>query len=77
SKISLENAEKYFKLNNMERDIILRHMWPLTLMPPRFKESIIVSLVDKYISSREIVSYVYKKVSSKLTYKKIEKKQRS
>ncbi len=61
SKISLKNAEKYFELNNKEKDIISSHMWPLTLRPPRFKESFVVSLVDKFCSSKEIVSHMFNK----------------
>jgi len=61
SKISLKNAEKYFELNNKEKDIILSHMWPLTLRPPRFKESFVVSLIDKFCSLKETVSYMYKR----------------
>lgn len=36
---AFENARKYFKLNHMERDIILNHMWPVTLLHfPRTRE---------------------------------------
>jgi uncharacterized membrane protein len=52
-KIALHNAEKYFPLNDIERDIIVKHMWPLTLVPPRYKESFVVSFADKYLSSKE------------------------
>ena len=52
-RIALKNAEKYFPLNEIERDIIVKHMWPLTLMPPRYKESFIVTFADKYLSSKE------------------------
>lgn len=45
--IALENV-KIFNLNKIEKDIIEKHMWPLTLKPPRYIESIIVCIVDKY-----------------------------
>ncbi len=61
SKISLENAEKHFVLNNKEKDIISSHMWPLTLRPPKYKESFVVTLVDKFCSSKEIVNHMYKR----------------
>jgi uncharacterized protein len=61
SKISLKNAEKHFVLNNKEKDIISSHMWPLTLRPPKYKESFVVTLVDKFCSSKEIVSHMYKR----------------
>ena len=61
SKISLKNAEKHFDLNNKEKDIISSHMWPLTLRPPKYKESFVVTLVDKFCSSKEIVTHMLKR----------------
>lgn len=49
-KTALANAEEYFSLNDLERDIIVKHMWPLTVIPPKYKESLIVSLSDKFCS---------------------------
>jgi uncharacterized protein len=54
-RIALDNAERHFTLNDTERDCILRHMWPLTLMPPRTRESFVVSMVDKWVASRELL----------------------
>jgi uncharacterized protein len=31
-------------------------MWPLTLVPPKYKESFIVSFADKYLASKEFVN---------------------
>lgn len=45
---ALKNALKVFPdLNKKERNIILRHMWPLTIIPPRYKEAWIVQYCDK------------------------------
>ncbi|MCD6499442.1 MAG: cobalamin-dependent protein [Deltaproteobacteria bacterium] len=52
-KIALRNAARYFSLNAIERDIILRHMWPFTLVPPQYVESYAVCLVDKYVTTKE------------------------
>ncbi|WP_058484981.1 HD domain-containing protein [Defluviitalea phaphyphila] len=52
--IALKNAIKLFDLNEIEKDIIIKHMWPLTISPPRYKESFIVCFVDKYCASIEI-----------------------
>jgi len=54
-KIALNNALKHFKLNDLEKDIIVKHMWPLTLIPPRYQESYIVTFTDKYVASREFI----------------------
>ncbi len=51
---ALKNARKYFSLNLVEADIIGKHMWPLTLRKiPIYRESILVSLIDKYCSLAE------------------------
>lgn len=47
-KSALENASKIFKLNDIEKDIILKHMWPVTLALPRYKESYIITFTDKF-----------------------------
>jgi uncharacterized membrane protein/HD superfamily phosphodiesterase len=61
-KIALANAQKHFDLNDVEKDIIIKHMWPLTVVPPKYKESYVVSFVDKYLASREFM----KKYNSKV-----------
>ncbi len=55
-KIALQNATKHFALNEIEKDIVVKHMWPLTLVPPKFKESFVVSFADKYLASKEYVT---------------------
>lgn len=55
-KTALENATLHFQLNAIEKDIIVKHMWPLTPAPPKFFASFLVSMVDKYISTLEIFS---------------------
>ncbi len=52
-KIAVANAKKHFILNDIEEDIIRKHMWPLTLVPPKYKESFMVSFADKYLASKE------------------------
>lgn len=54
-KIALSNAQKHFTLNDIEKDIIVKHMWPLTVIPPRYQESFIVTFTDKYVASREFI----------------------
>ncbi len=53
-RIALENASKYFNLNELEKDIIKKHMWPLTVILPKCKESYVVVFADKYCAFKEI-----------------------
>lgn len=50
---SLLNAQKYFPISDKEKDIIEKHMWPLNPKLPKFKESILFMLVDRYCSLLE------------------------
>jgi uncharacterized membrane protein len=49
------NASKYFTINNIEKDIIIKHMFPLTIILPKYKESYLVSIIDKIVSSEEFI----------------------
>ena len=60
--IALKNAEEDYDLNDMEKNIILRHMFPLVPIPPRYKEAWIVCFADKYCAFGETVSGWLKKV---------------
>lgn len=63
---ALQNASSLFALNDTEVDIILKHMWPLTFTLPRYKESIIVSFVDKYCAIQESFNAYQKKVNLRI-----------
>ena len=53
-KKALENAESHFYLSDMQKDIIVSHMFPLLPnKPPKFLEGWIVSLVDKFVAVYE------------------------
>ncbi len=51
--IALRNATRDFVLSEREKDIIKKHMWPLTVNPPRCREAWLVCLADKYASTLE------------------------
>jgi uncharacterized protein len=62
-KAALDNASKLFSLNEKEIDIILKHMWPVTISFPKYAESYIITLVDKYCAIEEsIKAYKSKKL---------------
>ena len=52
--IALKNAVGMFSLNKKEKDIIENHMWPLTVRLPKYRESYIVSIIDKYCALMEM-----------------------
>lgn len=52
-KTALKNAMRDFNINVVEKNIIERHMFPLTLIPPKYRESVVVCLVDKGCSIYE------------------------
>ncbi len=51
--IALKNARKEYPLTKREEDIIRKHMWPLTVVPPRCREAWVVTTADKYCSLLE------------------------
>lgn len=55
--IALQNANRYFQLNELEQDIISKHMWPLTISLPQHKEAFIVAMADKYCAFMEICNF--------------------
>lgn len=51
--VALRNAAREYKLTPRERDIIKKHMWPLTVVPPQCREAWIVTTADKWCSLME------------------------
>ena len=45
--VAYENAKKEFELGKIEKDIILKHMFPINISLPKYRESLIVSVADK------------------------------
>ena len=50
AKTAYNNAIKFLNLNTKEKDIIIKHMWPVTLAFPRYKENFWMIYVDKYLA---------------------------
>lgn len=50
---ALKNAKKEYHLTRRQEDIIKKHMWPLTVVPPCCREAWIVTTADKYCSLME------------------------
>ena len=56
-KTALTNATQLFLLNDIEKDIISKHMWPITFSTPQYLETFIVTFVDKYCAIKEWSNY--------------------
>ncbi len=52
-------------LNKKEADIIKKHMWPLTVVPPRYAESFVVTSMDKYCATIEMIYSASEKYRNK------------
>lgn len=63
-KEAVENADKHFIISKREKNIIKSHMFPFYISIPIYKESWLVSLVDKVIGTCEFAC----KFKTKLKY---------
>ena len=52
---ALRNASRDFELSDVERDVILKHMFPLNPALPRYRETVIVTLADKLCAVQEFM----------------------
>lgn len=50
---ALKNAEQEYELTDRQKEIIIKHMWPLTIKPPMCREAWVVTAADKYCSLLE------------------------
>lgn len=51
--IAAENAAQITDITHLERDMIEKHMWPMTRPLPSYKETYIITFVDKYCAVLE------------------------
>lgn len=70
-RVACENATRDFELNDVEKDIIRKHMFPLTPFPPMHRESFIVTLADKWCALAEtfnidVSSYIIYRINFRI-----------
>ena len=58
---SLKNAKRDYSITKREADIIVKHMFPLTIVPPQTKEAWIVCLADKICAGEETIKGIRKR----------------
>ena len=54
-KRALNTSMEYFNVNDIEKNIIVSHMFPIYISMPKYKESFLVNLVDKVIGCKELL----------------------
>ena len=67
---ALNNSLNYYNLNDMQKDIIVNHMFPVTKTLPKYKESYLVSSVDKVVGLYEMLRYKIPFIFKKITIRK-------
>jgi uncharacterized protein len=51
--LACANAREITKISGLERDMIEKHMWPVTRPMPKYKETYIITIIDKYCALLE------------------------
>lgn len=64
--IALYNASMRFSISELEGDMILNHMFPMTLRLPRHAETYMITIVDKFCASAELTAHVLRIIGKKL-----------
>ena len=64
-KLACENASKLFDLNDKEKDIIIKHMWPVTPALPKSIEGFTLTFVDKYCALSESFDVIKSRLFNK------------
>lgn len=54
-KRALDTSMEHFNVNDIEKNIIVSHMFPIYISMPKYKESFLVNLVDKVIGCKELL----------------------
>lgn len=54
---ALVNAKRYFELNELESEIIEKHMFPINPALPRHKETVVIIMVDKICGAWEVLDH--------------------
>ena len=68
-KQACKNACKLFDLNKKEQDIIIKHMWPVTIAFPKSPEGFVLTFVDKYCALSESFDVFKSRLFSKHAFR--------
>ncbi|MDK6232832.1 HD domain-containing protein [Aerococcus sanguinicola] len=62
--IALQNARALTSLNPIEEDIIVKHMWLATAALPKYRESYVVTMVDKWVACEDFAYPLFRNFST-------------
>ena len=68
-KQACENACKLFDLSEKEKDMIIKHMWPITIALPKSPEGFVLTFVDKYCAISETFEIFRTKLYAKKSFR--------
>lgn len=54
---ALTNVKRYFEITPVEEDIIKKHMFPMNIALPKYKETVIITITDKVCGVWEVVDH--------------------
>lgn len=60
---AMNNAARHFHLSKAEKNCILCHMWPMTIIPPKYVEGYILCYADKLVAAKEVARNVKHKAT--------------
>ena len=62
------NSKKHFCINEFQEDSIKKHMFPLTIIPPKYIEGWIIDIVDDFASVYERCYSIEKKAEASVSF---------
>ena len=68
-KTACDNASAIFSLNEKEKDMIIKHMWPVTTKFPKSFEGFILTFVDKYCAMSETFEVLQSRLFMKRAFR--------
>ncbi len=68
-RVACQNACKLFDLNEKEKDMIIKHMWPVTIEFPKSLEGFVLTFVDKYCAMSESFDIFKSKIFMKRAFR--------
>lgn len=70
-KSAVTNIENYIELTDRQKDAILKHMFPLYPIPPKYIEGWLITTADKIIATKECLHTPIYLIKNKMQPKKV------